>query len=63
MASAYVIWDRSSRTFVGGAAPLVYTVSADATAQAQAMSDKSNRAADSHRKPVPVFDVVTVTVP
>jgi hypothetical protein len=54
-----VIWDRNSKTFVGGGQPLVYTVSADATAQANLMSNASNR---HDKQPKPVFDVVTVTV-
>ena len=62
MASAYVIWDRSSRTFVGGAKPVVYDVSGDASAQVTILQNQSNRAADQHRSPKPVFDVVTVTV-
>lgn len=62
MATNYVIWERASRSFVGGAAPLVYAVSADATAQAAVMLAQSQRAADTHRKPTPTYDVVSVTV-
>lgn len=59
MASTFVIWDRNSKTFVGGGQPQVYTVSADATAQATALSNAANHHVT---QPKPVFDVVTVTV-
>lgn len=62
MATAYVIWDRASRSFVGGGRPLVFDQSADAQAQADAMSLRSKRVDDSHRKPLLTFDVVSVTV-
>jgi len=62
MATKYVIWDRSARAFVGGAQPLLFDQSADATAQATVKSAQSQRVDDSHRKPQPIYDVVSVTV-
>jgi hypothetical protein len=56
----YCIWDQVSRSFVGGAQPLLYPVSADATAQANGLTTKSQ----AHEKqPKPSFSVITVTVP
>lgn len=62
MPSAYVIWDRTAKAFIGGAQPLVYSVSADATAQIAVKQAQQDRVADSHRFPKPLYDVVTVTV-
>jgi hypothetical protein len=62
MATAYVIWDRTSRAFIGGAQPLVYDQSADATLQIATKQKQQDRVADSHRFPKPLYDVVTVTV-
>lgn len=60
MASAFVIWDRTSKSFVGNGQPLLFTLSADATAHASNLTTKS---AAHEKQPKPTFDVVTVTVP
>jgi hypothetical protein len=56
----YCIWDGVSRTFVGGAQPLLYPVSGDATTQANTLTTKS---AAHDKQPKPTFSVITVTVP
>lgn len=62
MATKYVIWERSARSLIGGANPLLFDLSADADAQVVQLKKKSQSVDDSHRKPLPTYDVVSVTV-
>lgn len=59
MATVYVIWNRSSKSFVGGAQPQTYTVQADATTQANLLSAADGR---HEKQPKPLYDAVAVTV-
>jgi hypothetical protein len=69
MASAFVIWERRSQSFVGGAQPLVFAASADAT---EFLVGRGNPSTSGFKGlydqtkatvPQPIYDVVTVTVP
>lgn len=59
MASAYVVWNRAAQSFVGGAQPQIFALSADAQ---QAATDAYRRAQQHDKLPKPIYDVVTVTV-
>lgn len=60
MASAFVVWERSSKSFIGGAQPIAFPQSADAQAQINKQLLREGRS--SGTKAAKTYDIVTVTV-
>lgn len=57
--TAYVIWERSTRTFAGNSGqPQVFSSSADAQHHVDGLLARANES----NPPKPVFDIVTVQV-